>query len=63
MDLQDQLTDAGDATLVDWTPQANETNPMDDTVRAFRAFSVDQQQQFVQQIGLANSQEQDFPDV
>ena len=63
MDLQDQLTDAGDATLVDWTPQANEANPMDDTVRAFRAFSVDQQQQFVQQIGLANSQEQDFPDV
>ena len=53
-DTQDQISNVDEETLVDWTPAL--TNPVQDTVRAFRTFSLEQQQQFATELGLGEGQ-------
>jgi hypothetical protein len=53
-DTQDQMSNGDEDTLVDWTPAPS--NTVQDTVRAVRTFSLDQQQQFTTELGLAEGQ-------
>jgi hypothetical protein len=59
-ETNDLFSEAGEETVVDYSPTGGDGSPQD-IAKAFRAMTTDQQQQFADEVGVGGSQ--DFPAV